>query len=138
MKIKSKILTLALLGILGAVTFAAKPAKADILPLPTANLSNRSVWITVYSLVTHQQLDWGCLPARSQRTWWSGNYVVLVPYYVRGEVKENADCSGRTIGDNGTQIQLPSYAWIDQSFNWHTTPTPPMSHEADPQYMDAE
>lgn len=120
MKLKTK--TLAML-ILGVMSFGALTAKADILPIPTYNLMNKSVWITIYTF--GQQTDWGCLPAYSQRGWWSGNYVPGVPYAVRGEVKENADCSGATLGDTGTMIQLPSVAWIDAQGKWHTTPLPP-------------
>lgn len=120
--------------LIGLVTYTSLNAKADVLPLPTYNLTDKAIWITIYD-VTSRQMDWGCLPAHSMRTWWSGNYMPVVPYYIYAEVKSTADCSGPNIGTNGTQIRLPSVAWIDAQFNWHTTPTPPIS--IDSQITDA-
>lgn len=116
------------------VTWTSLNAKAEVLPLPTYNLSDKAVWITVYNLATGSQADWGCLPARSMRTWWSGNYLPVLPYYIVAEVKSTADCSGPNIGRSGSQIQLPTVAWLDTSFQWHSTPLPP----APQQIMDLE
>lgn len=110
--------------VIGLVSWTSLNAHAEILPLPTYNLSDKAIWITIYD-VTTRQTDWGCVPAHSMRAWWSGNYVPVVPYTIIAEVKNTADCSGPNINVVGTPIQLPSVGWLDANFKWHTTPLPP-------------
>ncbi len=71
----------------------------------TANIyQDRSVWVTVYDLGKTRHLDYGCMAASGGiRHWTSGHYAFGSFYYVRGEVKEGKDCSGRTLCDTTVQ-----------------------------------
>jgi hypothetical protein len=72
---------------------------------------NRSMWVTIYDLGKTRHLDYGCVEAKSQRSWESGNYAYGSFYYIRAEVKEAPACGGRTLCDTSIQVnpQYPGY-----------------------------
>lgn len=64
--------------------------------------TGHSVWITVYNAVGNISA-YGCVPPGV--TTKVGGYVPGLSYKVRGEVKENLDCGGRTLfDDSGSDI----------------------------------
>ena len=65
---------------------------------------DRAVWVTIYDLGKTRHLDYGCVSKLSDRSWRSGGYTWGAYYYVRGEVKQNADCSGATLCDTTVQV----------------------------------
>ena len=93
-----------------AATLACPAAQAHV-TLTTFNVyypPTRAVWITIYDLGKLRHLDWGCMAVSGKRDWASGKYLYGSFYYIRGEVKENADCSGRTLCDTTIQA-TPGY-----------------------------
>lgn len=109
-----------------AALLLAAPMAASALTLYTDNgYPGKAVWITIYDLGKLRHLDWGCVAIGSQRGWTSGNYAYGSFYYIRGEVKENADCTGRTLCDTTIQANLQYVSNIDRamhhkSFSMHT------------------
>ena len=89
--------------------------------------SDRTVWITIYDLLKTQHLDYGCVAKSSVRTWTSGPYAYGSFYYIRGEVKEGKDCSGRTLCDTTVQVNPQSNEGLkdvenfanNTSLNWY-------------------
>ena len=74
----------------------------------TTNTYSNSIWITIYDLGKTTHLDYGCVNPNSYREWQSGTYLYGSFYYVRGEVKADADCGGRTLCDTTVQINPQS------------------------------
>ena len=93
-----------------ALAVASQAALARIVPeFYTHNQYNdKSVWITIYDLGKTRHLDYGCVAPGSTRTWNSGHYAFGSFYYIRGEVKEGKDCSGRTLCDTTVQANPQS------------------------------
>ena len=93
---------------------------------------DKDVWITIYDLGKTRHLDYGCMKAGtgSTRTWTSGNYAFGSYYYVRGEVKSDANCGGRTLCDTRVQIHPMNMGIISsgkdmqgpEHVNWHIHP----------------
>jgi hypothetical protein len=115
---------------LAAVALAAQ-AQVFIPKIFTHNKYNdKAVWITVYDLGKLRHLDYGCMKAGSERTWTSGGYAFGSYYYVRGEVKEKADCGGRTLCDTTVQIHPMNMGIISsgkegrgpEHVNWYIHP----------------
>ena len=92
--------------------------------------NDKDVWITIYDLGKTRHLDWGCMKAGSNRTWTSGNYAFGSYYYVRGEVKSDANCGGKTLCDTRVQIHPQSMGIISsgkdlkgpEHVNWYIHP----------------
>ena len=128
MKITGKLLLAA------AAALAAQSAGAMSLVVPkffTHNQYNdRYVWITIYDLAKTTHMDYGCVNPLSDRTWSSGHYAFGSFYYIRGEVKEGKDCSGRTLCDTTVQANPQNndmFAGSEQVFknsslNWYIHP----------------
>ena len=60
--------------------------------------------VTIYDVAHSQHLDWGCVAYGQTRGWFSENYLAGSYCHIRGEAKQNADCSGDTICD--TEIEV--------------------------------
>ena len=87
----------------GAVAMAAlggTAAKADVTLL---NKAGMSVWVTIYGSIG-DQIYRGCLANEANRTVnfaWDSDGATGTIVYVRGELKQRADCTGATISDTG-------------------------------------
>jgi hypothetical protein len=104
-----------------AIAFALPTAASAKLTLYTENgYPGKAVWITVYDLGKLRHLDWGCVAINGKRGWASGNYAYGSFYYIRGEVKERADCGGRTLCDTTIQANPQYVSSIDRAMN-HTS-----------------
>lgn len=95
----------AVIGGMSAAAFESRAGAvhADVITENRA-VNARTVWITVYDITQSRQLDWGCVSPSGARTWKSGKYLHGSFYYVRAEVKDGANCGGRTLCDTRMQI----------------------------------
>jgi hypothetical protein len=74
----------------------------------TTDNSPNSIWITIYDVAKTSHLDYGCVTTKQARSWRSGSYLFGSFYYVRAEVKANADCGGKTLCDTTMRINPQS------------------------------
>jgi hypothetical protein len=121
--------------LVGTVAVIAVSALASSMIVPkffTHNHYNdNAVWVTIYDLGKTRHLDYGCVAkGGGVRTWTSGGYAFGSFYYIRGEVKENADCGGRTLCDTTVQVNPQNNDMMagsedvskNSSLNWHIHP----------------
>lgn len=120
--------------LMAAAALAVTSAAAVSLIKPrfyTHNTYNdRYVWITIYDLAKTTHMDYGCVKPGSDRTWASGHYAFGSFYYIRGEVKEGNDCSGRTLCDTTVQVNPQNNEMFagsedvvkNSSLNWYIHP----------------
>ncbi|QJD94428.1 hypothetical protein HH214_00355 [Mucilaginibacter robiniae] len=73
------------------------------------NNASQSIWITIYDVAKTQHLDWGCINGTSSRMFAAGQYTLGSYYHVRTEVKESAQCGGKTICDTSIQIRCTTH-----------------------------
>jgi hypothetical protein len=106
MKIRMSAASLLAVSLLGGSALAEDPVLNQSPTLWTANTyTDRSVWVTVYDLGKLRHLDYGCMGTTGFgiRHWTSGHYAFGSFYYIRGEVMEGKDCSGRKLCDTTVQ-----------------------------------
>jgi hypothetical protein len=82
----------------------ALDARAQLSSVYTKNDHKKDIWITIYDLGKTRHLDYGCVSPGTVRQWQSGKYFFGSFYYVRAEVKDGANCGGRTLCDTTMQI----------------------------------
>jgi hypothetical protein len=73
------------------------------------DLKNASIWVTVQDWGRTANLAYGCVKPGRARQWTAGGINIMSMHYLRAQVMEKADCTGKQYCD--TVAEAPHGTW---------------------------